>query len=464
MHNKTSAPVNATGRRRVGRLAATRSTEEVDRGAADEEATTSPPRPEAQEEEAEAPLTALAMALSFLGQTGAALRGLRYRHPDPSERGRRVRALPADETARQPLLEAVGDVSLDVARQALRLLVPIAGPAEVAALRERMLELDIGIVGDVAAALRTLGDKAATEVAIAGLAAESPFAKQKAAVALRELRNPAARAALLRALSDQASPARRVALEALARLPGEAETVSACQRRLVDPDASVRAAAVAALAALDPAAQLTLRRILADPHPAVRRAAAEAATTLGVDSVSVLLRDRAVEVRVAALEALSRHPRHELMRELIAAAADLSWHARHAAVDALGASSRREAAAPLVCALLDPQPLVRGRALLALERLLGDELDDFLSQALAGGARPELRRTIVQILGRRGHVGDLLWLAADDDSRVRLALLRILATQKSSPEVKSTIEQLAQDADIAVRNAAVLVLAAHAES
>jgi hypothetical protein len=101
---------------------------------------------------------------------GGAQSMIRRRHRlDPSERLRRVRSLPSDDASCAPLLEAVADVSLDVARAALRRLTPLAGQAEIDALRSQMLELDIGIVGDLAATLRQLGDAEASRVAVAAL-------------------------------------------------------------------------------------------------------------------------------------------------------------------------------------------------------------------------------------------------------------------------------------------------------
>jgi HEAT repeat protein len=385
------------------------------------------------------------------------MRALHQKAPDPSERLRRLLALPADASAREPLLEAVGDVSLDVARQALRRLVPLAGPAEIARLRERMLGLDVGIVADVAASLRELGDDGAVGVAVAGLAAASWFDRQKAALALRELRAPAARAALEDALADLAPPVRRVALEALLRLPSEPETVRVCAERLADADPSVRATAVAAVAGLDPRAAATLRTVVTDQHPSVRRAAAAAARVLDADSVRVLLADRDTEVRVAALEALARNPRPELTPALLEALADESWHVRRAAADALGASEDSGVAPKLRHALVDPQPLVRGRARIALERLLGDELDRLLAAVVEDADAP-LRRALVELLGRRGYVRPLLELVSDDDVGVRIALVHALE-HASASEARMALERLAGDRDMAVRHAAAMALA-----
>jgi len=349
-------------------------------------------------------------------------------------------------------------VSLDVARQALRRLVPLAGPVEIARLRERMLGLDVGMVGDVAAALRELGDAQAVEVAVAGLRAASPFDRQKAALALRELRAPAARASLVGALSDPAPPVRRVALEALRLLPSEPDTVRACAERLTDADPSVRAAAVAAVAGLDPLATATLQPAATDPHPGVRRAAAAAADVLDAGSVRALLTDREAEVRVAVLEALARDPKPELTTLLLQALADESWHVRRAAADALGATGNVLSLPGLLRALLDSHPLVRGRARIALEQVLGADLERALAAALADAEAP-LRRALVESLGHHGQTRPLLRLVSDEDPGVRIAVVHALE-RAPEPEATRALEQLAADADLAVRHAASMALTA----
>jgi HEAT repeat protein len=217
----------------------------------------------------------------------------------------------------------------------------------------------------------------------------------------------------------------------------------------------VRAAAVAAVARLDPQAGAILRTVLADAHPSVRRTAAAAAEVLAADSVQALLGDPDAEVRVAGLEALARRPRPELTPMLLPMLSNRSWHVRRAAADAIGASGRAEAVRPLVRALVDSHPVVRGRALIALERLLGGELDRLLSAALEDAA-PSLRRTIVEILGRHGRVEPLLRLADDEDAGVRIALVHALE-HASSLQARAAIERLADDPDIAVRNAVAMV-------
>jgi HEAT repeat protein len=378
--------------------------------------------------------------------------------PDPSERLATVLSLPDDAGGRTRLVDAVSDVSLDVARAALRRLTPLAGAAEIVALRGRMLDVDLGLVADVARTLRALGDTRASDAALAALNSPLASRRHRAAIALRELRDPAARAALVRAVDDREPAVRRVALEALLRLSPDAEAIKACVRRLTDRDPLVRAAAVTAVATLAPDPSEALRSRLTDRHPTVRTALAVAAAALDEHEARALLRDPETKVRVALLETLARQPRPELLSSLEDALADPSWHVRRAACDALGAIERPGPAAHLLHLLVDPSPTVQKRALLALERLLGDELDDALEAGLTRDNAP-LRRAIVEILGLRGHVEMLPRLAEDPDTDVRVALVHALATA-GSQQGRAALDYLADDSDPAVRNAVEVVLQA----
>jgi HEAT repeat protein len=380
-----------------------------------------------------------------------------HRHrPDPSERLQAVLALPDNESARRPLLAAVGDVSLDVARAALRRLLQLAGPAEVAELRRRMLQLDIGVVGDVAATLRELRDPLAAAVATAALGEPSPFLRHKAAVALRELHDPAAGAALLRALDDAETPVRRVALEALTSLPTDAETVAACRRRLADRDASVRCAAIHAVARLDHEASTQLQPLAHDREPRVRAELGAIAGWLSTDTLRTLLGDPEAEVRASALNGHVRHPRAELAPSVIAALADVNWHVRRAACDAAAATGGEGAAGALVRALVDSHASVRGRAFVALERLAGDDLNRILERHLDKAPAP-LRRALVEILGRRRHTQPLLGLITDPNVDVRLAVAHALVGDHS-PAARAALRYLRDDDDIAVQHAATTLL------
>jgi HEAT repeat protein len=376
---------------------------------------------------------------------------------DPSERLRALRALPENTSSRQSLLEAVGDVSPDVAREALRRLRTLAGPAEVEALRASMLDLDIGIVGDVAALLRDLGDRAAARPAADALRSPSSFLRHKAAVALRELRDESARKDLVRALDEPEAPVRRVTLEALARLPTESSTVAACRRHVADPDPSVRVAAIDALARLDKDAKQSLHPMLRDPDPRVRSKLGGVPDVLDEEALRLLLRDRDPGVRTRVLKGLAAHPRREVSRSVVAALSDEDWHVRRAACDAVVAAQPEGGAEELMRALVDPHPSVRGRALVALERLAGDGLDTLFDSNL-DAAPPPLRRALIEILSSRGRSDIALRYVDDPAPDVRIAVAHSLTSDRSG-SARAALRLLADDADAAVRNAALVVLA-----
>jgi HEAT repeat protein len=388
----------------------------------------------------------------------------RRRQLDPSKRLAQVRSLPADPSSRALLLEAVADPSLDVARAALDRLAELAGPAEIHVLATKMLELDIGIVGDVARTLRGFGDTRAAELGLTALEGESAFARQKAAVALGELRDPRARTPLTTALGATEAAVRRSAVAALAQLPPTAETTGALRPLLHDSDPLVRSAAVAAVAGLDTSAAATLRPAVLDPHVSVRRAAAASSSRLDRETVRILLGDPADDVRADTLWTLTATPRPELVEAVAAAAlGDDSWHVRRAACHALAASRLASAKEPLLHALVDPHPTVRAAALGALESLLEDRFVEELAGALASPDE-RLRRALVEALFDRGEAAEraLLLHAADPCVDVRLAVAHGLA-RSDRPQAGQLLAQLADDPDPAVRHAAAILRGAAAD-
>jgi HEAT repeat protein len=389
---------------------------------------------------------------------------IRRRHRlDPSERLRRVRSLPSEHASCAALLAAVADVSLDVARAALRRLAPLAGPAEIDALRSQMLELDIGIVGDVAGALRKLGDPGASRVAVAALKDESGFKRQKAAVALRKLRDPKTREPLHGALHDGEAAVRRSVVEALGQLPPNRHTTAAFKPMLRDRDPGVRGAAVSALAAVDEPAAASLQPAVVDSHAGVRRAAAAVSARLNRESVRVLIGDPDADVRAEALWALAASPRIELVEVVAVSLGDDSWHVRRAGCYALGASGVAFAKDPLLHALVDPHPMVRAAALGALESLLDKRLVNELAAELCR-ADKRLRRALVEALADRGDTAEraLLSLVSDPVGDVRLAVAHALA-RSQHPDAQQALARLAHDPDPAVRHAATMLPGAAAD-
>jgi HEAT repeat protein len=355
------------------------------------------------------------------------------------------------------LLAAVEDVSLDVGRVALRRLVPLAGPAERDALRGLLLELDIGIVGDLAAALRELQDQKAPVVAAEGLRSSSTARRQKAALALRELRDPSSVSVLLGALADAHVPVRRLAIEGLAELPSTREIVSACRKALTDRDDSVRAAAVRAIARRDSAAAATLRSAVGDRAGSVREALASVSCALACETVELLLEDQAEKVRVTALRALVDCPRRVQLSALLARLADESWHVRRAACDSVAAAGGTDAEQVLIAELVDDRLEVRGRALVALERACGDKLDDVLEKTLPN-ADSRLRLAVIDILGRRGRGAVALPYLDDSSPEVRVVAVHALAAGGSAGAEEALLRVQADDPDPTVRNAAAVAL------
>ncbi|HWS45977.1 MAG TPA: HEAT repeat domain-containing protein, partial [Acidimicrobiia bacterium] len=157
-----------------------------------------------------------------------------------------------------------------------------------------------------------------------------------------------------------------------------------------DPDPKVRAVALAALVRSVPRAQAgaVWQQAAADPHPGVRRRAAELAPRLGRAApcrvLVTLLADRDSWVAEAAAFALGEHPRvsRRALTELMHAAA--SHHdplVREAAVAALGARGD-PATRAAVLAACDDKPAIRRRAVLALAAFDGPDVEARLRAAL----------------------------------------------------------------------------------
>lgn len=355
------------------------------------------------------------------------------------------------------LLAAVEDVSPDVGRVALRRLVPLSGPAERDALRGLLLDLDIGIVGDVAAALRELHDQKASVVAAEGLRSSSTARRQKAALALRELHDSSSTPTLLCALADAHVPVRRLAVEGLAELPSTREIVSACRKTLTDRDDSVRAAAVRAVARKDSAAAATLRSVAGDRAVSVRDALGSVSCALTRETVERLLEDQAEKVRVTALLTLVECPQHVQLSALLACLADESWHVRRAACDAVAAAGGPDAERALIAELVDDRLEVRGRALVALERACGGKLEEVLERTLPE-ADSRLRLAVLDILGRRGRGAVALRYLADSSSEVRIVAVHALAASDSVEAEKALRQLYTDDSDPVVRHAAAVAL------
>lgn len=165
-------------------------------------------------------------------------------------------------------------------------------------------------------------------------------------------------------------------------LAGHRGDEAAARASLADPEPSVRAAALGALARLRGLTADDLAGALADPDPTVRRRACEVSVGVAVD-VRPALADSDIGVVEACAWALG-----EKGEGAATATADLARvaveHAdplcREAAVAALGAIGD-PAGLPAILAATRDRPAIRRRAVIALAPFEGAEVDEALARA-----------------------------------------------------------------------------------
>ena len=214
-------------------------------------------------------------------------------------------------------------------------------PALVEALRDRN-EDESSVKAEAAATLAKLRDPSAIPLLVKELRFVDERSSRDVAEALVGF-GPLAVPALIVLLADPTDPAARVwAARVLGRI-GDPRAVDELIGRLQDRDDRLRMTAAEALGMLgDPRAlQPIVRAILRDPAPQVRAHAAGA--------VARIEGERAVDILVAALS-------------------DTDYATRIRALEAFE-TMRVEDTSPLETALRDPNPEVRRRAALALERV-----------------------------------------------------------------------------------------------
>jgi HEAT repeat protein len=158
-----------------------------------------------------------------------------------------------------------------------------------------------------------------------------------------------------------------------------------------DPEATVRAVAIAALLRTAPrrVGAPVWRRTARDADPRVRRRAAEVAPRLGRAATCAvlveLLADPDAWVAEAAAYAIGEHPaptRAAIASVTRAATGHSDPLVREAAVAALGAQGD-PATLPAVLAACSDKPAIRRRAVLALAAFEGEEVERRLQSALA---------------------------------------------------------------------------------
>lgn len=168
---------------------------------------------------------------------------------------------------------------------------------------------------------------------------------------------------------------------------GHRGDTAAVRAHLTHADPGVRASALSALARADDLDAATLAAALADPHPTVRRRAAEMAATGAVPAGEIDLLplladpdDKVIETTAWALGELDPPPPEAVkpLCELVGNHPDAL--VREAAVAALGAIGA-EAALPTILAATTDIATVRRRAVIALAPFEGPEVDEALQRA-----------------------------------------------------------------------------------
>lgn len=186
-----------------------------------------------------------------------------------------------------------------------------------------------------------------------------------------------------------------------AAIAGHTGDAAMAQRATTDPDPTVRATGYGALERLGLLTDAQLASALSDPHPTVRRRAAElAARHPGVDLLDALDDPDPAVVEVAAW-ACGEHERvrAEVLDRLVHLATEHREPlVREAAVAALGAIGE-EAGLPAILAACSDKPAVRRRAVLALAPFEGAEVDHALQRALADRDW-QVRQAAEDLLGR----------------------------------------------------------------
>ena len=325
------------------------------------------------------------------------------------------------------------------------------GPRAASALRDRLFLVSLPVVTDVAAALRSIGDATAVDVAIGGLS-EEPYTRRLAAArALAVLRDPRARGPLCAALSDPIAGVRAATLRALAVLGPESDTANECLALLDDADAQVRIAAIRAVMRIDPQHVGRLDALVGDPDLLVRREVAQHAGALGAPAAR-LFTDVGAEVRQAAARAAGRQ-QIGLLAMLIAE--DPSSEVRRAAARSLGQFDSSAAVDGLLTAIEDRDSLVRATAIRSLQHALTHSgAVTRLAQQLAS-ARPERRRWSLHAVAHLNvelESSDVWRLADDPEPEVRHAVICTAMVLLRDPE--PLLLYMATDPDVGVRESA----------
>jgi HEAT repeat protein len=306
--------------------------------------------------------------------------------------------------------------------------------AAVPALFKLLTDADLGVVHAAVGAIQSLGS-AETE-ALALTAVESAHAGERRA-ALRIITYfgyDASLALCLAALSSDDEKLRDIALGGLPALedPSVPVVLAGAARHSA---ARTRASAVRALGHLkaSPASEGVLRAALEDTDPWVRYYACQSLGKLGVvaalPAIRARLDDAAGQVKMAAVEALAALPGEAALRALAEAAGSPDLDVQRAAVVGAGERADPELRPVLLAALASPDASIRLVAVSSIARF--DATESELGAA-ANDADPAVRGAALSLLASR------------TDSASSRILLQMLV---QDPESTTVVAALGQEVD-----------------
>lgn len=237
-------------------------------------------------------------------------------------------ALDRDAQALRSVLDAANDARPTVRRLAVQLLADVDDERALPQLERALADDEATVRAEAVTALVPRIDAPGLADRIEPLVGDpDPFVAASAAAAISGRAVDPSAKLRLRELASHDDPAvRAAAIEHLRRSPSDVAAPLA-REALDDEAAAVRAAAVLTLAAVEPKDALEPAiRLLEDPSPRVRDAAADAIATIGEPSVDVVLdalpRPSAREAALRALVRLDLAGRDAAVRAFVRECAD----------------------------------------------------------------------------------------------------------------------------------------------
>lgn len=274
------------------------------------------------------------------------------------------------------------------------------------------------------------------------------------------------------ALGDQDAEVRRIAVPALRNVPGEAAT-QAIVAELARQGEQVQAQLLGVLADRgDRAALSAVVQATKVPAPAVRVAALDALAALGDASVVPLLAQRAAEAEDPGEQQAARNSLNLLRAEGTngAIAKQLSADkpsVRSTAAKALAARGAADQVAALLAAAEDQEPAVAAEVFKAIRVIAKAEhvpaLVKLLTTTQDGGVRGEAENAVVAAAATAETSGNpaepvLAAVSGAGSPEVRASLLRVLG-RIAHASALPVLYQSAKDSDASVKDAAVRALA-----